>query len=247
MVAVVFLSLADAPHGEIVDVLKQAGLRVIVLTGFLDEDRRVAMFSRGVADYVVKDNVADIEYVSRSVARVYRNLDSRVLVVDDTRTFREYASALLGQHGYQTLTACHGAEVLEILQANPDIRVVVTDCLMPRIDGVAMVQEMRKLRSADDLAVIALSETAEAGVLARFLKSGANDFLRKPFCVEELYCRIDKNIDMLRAVLDARRLANTASSRRHASRISDDGLPISVWSSTVSRYPSPPASVRPRR
>ena len=118
---------------------------------------------------------------------------------------------------------------------------------MPRMDGVAMVQEMRKLRSADDLAVIALSETAEAGVLARFLKSGANDFLRKPFCVEELYCRIDKNIDMLRAVLDARRLANTASSRRHASRISDDGLPISVWSSTVSRYPSPPASVRPRR
>ena len=39
-VAVVCLSLADAPHGEIVDVLKQAGLRVIVLTGFLDEDRR---------------------------------------------------------------------------------------------------------------------------------------------------------------------------------------------------------------
>ena len=207
-VAVVCLNLADAPDGEIVDVLKEAGLRVIVLTGFLDDERRASMFGRGVADYVVKDNLAGIDYVSRAVARMHRNLDTRVLVVDDTRTFREYASGLLQQHGYQTLSARDGVEGLEILDAHPDVRVVVTDYLMPRMDGVAMVQEMRKLRSADDLAIIAISESAKAGVLARFLKSGANDFLRKPFCVEEFYCRIDQNIDMLRAVLDARRLAN---------------------------------------
>ena len=207
-VAVVCLNLADAPNGEIVDLVKSAGLRVVVLTGFLDDERRSAMFERGVADYVIKDNIAGIEYVSRAVGRLHRNLDTRVLVVDDTRTFRDYASGLLQQHGYQTLTAGDGTEGLEVLKANPDVRVVVTDYQMPKMDGVAMVQEMRKLRSADDLAIIAISDTAETGVLARFLKSGANDFLRKPFCVEEFYCRIDQNIDMLRAVLDARRLAN---------------------------------------
>jgi len=98
-VAIVCLNLADAPNGEIVDLVKSAGLRVVVLTGFLDDERRSAMFERGIADYVIKDNIAGIEYVSRAVGRLHRNLDTRVLVVDDTRTFREYASVLLQQHG----------------------------------------------------------------------------------------------------------------------------------------------------
>ncbi|MDJ0741611.1 MAG: response regulator, partial [Gammaproteobacteria bacterium] len=207
VVAVVGLSLPDAPHGEIVDVLQRAGLRVIVLTGHVDPSWRRRMFERGVADYVVKDSAAGVDYVVRAVARMYRNLDTQVLVVDDAQVFRDYAASLLAQHGYRTLTARDGQEGLEILAANPRIRVVVTDYLMPRLDGVGMVQEMRKRRTLDDLAIIAISESTEEGVLARFLKSGANDFLRKPFSVEEFYCRIDQNIDMLRAVLDARHLA----------------------------------------
>jgi len=207
-VAVVCLNLADAPDGEIVDELQRIGLPVIVLTGFLDDKRRTAMFERGVADYVVKDNMAGIEYVARAVARMYRNRNTKVLVVDDTRTFREYASSLLEQHGYRTVCARDGVEALETLKADTEIRVVVTDYQMPRMDGLAMVQEMRKVRSADDLAIIAMSNSTDAGVLARFLKSGANDFLHKPFGIEEFYCRIDQNVDMLQAVVDARRLAN---------------------------------------
>jgi diguanylate cyclase (GGDEF)-like protein len=207
-VAVVCLNLADAPDGQIVDVLQAVDLPVIVLTGFLDDKHRTAMFERGVADYVVKDSMAGIEYVARAVARMYRNRNTRMLVVDDTRTFREYASGLLQQHGYLTLCARDGIEALELLRSNPEIRLVVTDYQMPRMDGIAMVQEMRKLRSADDLAIVAMSDSADAGVLARFLKNGANDFLRKPFGIEEFYCRIDQNVDMLQTIADARRLAN---------------------------------------
>ena len=208
LVAVSCLNLPDAPEGEIVDVLHEAGLPVIVLTGFLDDKRRVAMFERGVADYVVKDNMAGIEYVARAVARMYRNRQTKVLVVDDTRTFRDYASSLLRQHGYLTVSACDGVEALEVLNADPEIRVVVTDYMMPRMDGVTMVQQMRKVRSVDDLAIIAISNSSESSVLARFLKSGANDFLRKPFGIEEFYCRVDQNVDMMRAIVEARRLAN---------------------------------------
>lgn len=210
-VAVCCLNLPDAPDGQIVDELQRAGLRVIVLTGHVDDSWRTRMFERGVADYVVKESVAGIEYVRRAVARMYANLDTCVLVVDDAQVFRDYASGLLAQHGYRTLTAADGAAGLEMLAAHPEIRLVVTDYMMPKLDGLAMVREMRKLRSADDLAVIAITESDRAGALARFLKSGANDFLRKPFCVEEFYCRIDQNIDMLRAVLDARRLAERDS------------------------------------
>ena len=208
LVAIACLNLPDAPNGEVVDLLQEAGLPVIVLTGDLDDSRRSRMFERGVADYVSKDSIASIDYVRRAVVRMHANRDARVLVVDDAKTFREYASGLLRQHGYQAVVAADALEGIEMLRSDARIRVVVTDYHMPNMDGLAMVREMRKLRSADDLAIIAISDSTESGVLARFLKSGANDYLRKPFGIEEFYCRIDQNIDMLRAILDARRLAN---------------------------------------
>jgi diguanylate cyclase (GGDEF)-like protein len=129
-------------------------------------------------------------------------------VVDDSRAFREYLCGLLHQHGYATLDASDGVEGLECLRQNPDISLVITDYNMPRMDGLAMVAEMRKLRSHDDLAIIGVSDAAKQGILARFLKGGATDYLNKPFCVEEFYCRVDQNIDMLRVVQRARDAAS---------------------------------------
>ncbi len=207
-VAVAGLNLPDAPNGEVVGAIQRAGLRVIVLTGHLDEARRQDMFQRGVADYVVKDSQASIGHVARLVERMARSGGTQVLVVDDSDSFRHYLASLLQQHGYQTLTACDGVEGVETLQANPDIRLVVTDYTMPRMDGLAMILEMRKSHNPDELAIIGISESAKPGILARFLKGGASDYLKKPFCVEELYCRIDQHIDTLWAINQAREAAN---------------------------------------
>jgi diguanylate cyclase (GGDEF)-like protein len=207
-VAVTCLNLPDAPDGEIVEALQQRGVRVIVLTGFIDEKWRRQMFELGVADYVLKDSLAGIDYVSRAVARMFANRDSCILVVDDSQSFRNYAAQLLRQHGYQVATAVDGADAIEQLASRSDIRLVVTDYEMPRMDGLRMVQEIRRQRSADELAIIAISDSGKPGILARFLKSGCNGFLHKPFCVEEFYCQVDQNIDILGAIADARRMAN---------------------------------------
>jgi diguanylate cyclase (GGDEF)-like protein len=208
LVAVLDLNLPDAPDGEVIDLVQPAGIPIIVLTANVDAARRAAMFERGVADYVVKDSLVGIEYVARLVNRLARNGSTRVLVVDDSRAFRQYLCGLLHQHGYATLDAADGVQGLEALCANPDVRLVITDYNMPRMDGLAMVAEMRKLRSHDDLAIIGVSDMAKQGILARFLKGGATDYLNKPFCVEEFYCRVDQNIDMLRVVQRARDAAN---------------------------------------
>lgn len=206
--AVLDLNLPDAPNGEVIDLVQQAGIPVVVLTANVDVAKRAAMFERGVADYVVKDSLVGIEYVARLVNRLARNGSTRVLVVDDSRAFREYLCGLLHQHGYATLDASDGVEGLECLRQTPDISLVITDYNMPRMDGLAMVAEMRKLRSHDDLAIIGVSDAAKQGILARFLKGGATDYLNKPFCVEEFYCRVDQNIDMLRVVQRARDAAS---------------------------------------
>ncbi len=207
-VAVLDLNLPDAPDGEIIDLVQEAGIPIIVLTGNVDASQRDAMFARGVADYVVKDSLVGIDYVARLVNRLAHNGAARVLVVDDSRAFRTYLCSLLQQHGYATLSARDGIEGLEVLRANPEIRLVITDYDMPRMDGLKMVSEMRKAHSQDELSIIGISNSADPETLARFLKGGASDYLHKPFSIEEFYCRVDQNVDMLRIIRRARDAAN---------------------------------------
>ena len=207
-VAVLDLNLPDAPDGEIIDLVQEAGIPIIVLTGNVDASQRDAMFARGVADYVVKDSLVGIDYVARLVNRLAHNGAARVLVVDDSRAFRTYLCSLLQQHGYATLSARDGIEGLEVLRANPEIRLVITDYNMPRMDGLKMVSEMRKAHSQDELSIIGISNSADPETLARFLKGGASDYLHKPFSIEEFYCRVDQNVDMLRIIRRARDAAN---------------------------------------
>ncbi len=207
-VAVLDLNLPDAPRGEVVDVVQAHGIPVIILTGSLDPDKRQALFRQNIADYVSKRSLSGVDSVVRLVERIRVNREHAILVVDDSAAQRNYLRVLLHNHGYRTLEAADGQEGLDMLAAHPEIRLVITDYNMPRLDGLQMLEEIRRQRSADELAVIAVSGAGEEGILPRFLKSGANDFLGKPFETEELYCRIDQNLDMLRYVAQARDAAN---------------------------------------
>jgi diguanylate cyclase (GGDEF)-like protein len=207
-VAVTDLDLPDARHGEIIDLVERHGLPIVVLTGTVDPAKRDAMYRRGVADYVVKDSLVGIDYVARLVSRMAHSQEATFLVVDDSRTFRGYMVSLLRAHGYPALTADDGEAGLAMLKAHPEINVVIADYNMPRMDGLQMVSEMRMLRSPDDLAIIAVSDSSKPDLLSRFLKHGASDYLHKPFAIEEFYCRIDQNVDMLRSVRRAMELAN---------------------------------------
>jgi diguanylate cyclase (GGDEF)-like protein len=207
-VAVLDLNLPDAPDGEIIELAHRYGIPAVVLTATDDEQVRERMFESGVADYVVKDSVAGIDYVARQVNRMALNRETEVLVVDDSRSFRQFMQTLLQRHGYHIFSAADGVEGLGQLEAHPDIRLVITDYNMPRMDGLAMVREMRKIRSHEELAIICVSENRKEGTVARFLKGGASDYLHKPFCIEEFYCRVDQNVDMLRALWRARDLAS---------------------------------------
>lgn len=207
-VAVLDLNLPDAPNGEIVDLVLQYQIPVVILTSSMDEDRRQALFKKNIADYVRKNNLSSVEYVVRLIERMRDNRSHRVLVVDDSASYRAYLCTLLHNHGYRTLQAGDGREGLQVLSENADIRLVLTDYNMPNMDGMRMVEEMRRIRSAQDLAIIGMSTVSERRIVPRFLKSGGNDFLTKPFELEELYCRIDQNLDMLRYVQEARDAAN---------------------------------------
>ncbi len=207
-VAILDLNLPDAPNGEVVDLVQSYDIPVIILTGSVDAEKRQSLFRRNIADYIEKNHLAGVWSAVALVERMRANREHAVLVVDDSAAQRAYLCSLLHNRGYHTVEAADGEEGLAMLKSHEEIRAVITDYNMPKMDGLQMVQQMRTLRSPQDLAIIGVSSATEKGILARFLKSGANDFLHRPFELEELYCRIDQNLDMVRYIHQAWDAAN---------------------------------------
>ncbi len=110
----------------------------------------------------------------------------RVLIVDDERAILKVLGIKLGISGYEVITASKGPEALQLIdQACPDI--MLLDVIMPGMDGFTVLKEVR---TRTDLPVIVLSARPENGQIARGL--GANDFLSKPFDLDDLIIDIQK-------------------------------------------------------
>ena len=113
----------------------------------------------------------------------------RVLLVDDERAILKVISIKLRVSGYEVVTAVNGQEALELIEsAKPDI--VLLDVIMPGIDGFEV---LRKLRTSSQLPVIVFSARTENSQKA--LALGANDFMPKPFDVDEMVRRIQTILD----------------------------------------------------
>ena len=87
-VAVVDLNLPDSLEGEAIDLAHAHGLPVIVLTAHYDEAIRERILTKNVVDYLLKSSLHEIDHVATLVRRIHRNCGVKVLVVDDSRSFR---------------------------------------------------------------------------------------------------------------------------------------------------------------
>lgn len=197
-VAVLDLHLPDAHKGEVVDYVLEKNIPVIVFTGEFSDQIRDNMLAKNVVDYVVKQGGPEVvDYLIHSINRFRRNKFAKILLVDDSRTSRRSVRSLLETQSFIVNEAGDGQEALEILEENPDTKLVITDFNMPGMDGCELTMRIRKRFPKNKLAVIGLSAYGTSLMSARFLKAGASDFLTKPYLEEELYCRVNQNIEML--------------------------------------------------
>lgn len=111
----------------------------------------------------------------------------RILVVDDDRAVRDSLRRSLAFNGYSVELASDGQQALDqILEQRPDA--LVLDVMMPRVDGLEVC---RRLRSAgDDLPVLVLTAREAVSDRVAGLDAGADDYLAKPFALEELLARL---------------------------------------------------------
>jgi two-component system response regulator MprA len=111
----------------------------------------------------------------------------RILVVDDDRAVRESLRRSLAFNGYQVHLATDGREALDaVSQDRPDA--MVLDVMMPRLDGLEVCRQLRS--SGDDLPILVLTARDAVSDRVAGLDAGADDYLPKPFALEELLARL---------------------------------------------------------
>jgi len=133
------------------------------------------------------------EDVSTNIARD----GGTVLLADDNADMREYVQRLLARQ-FVVITATDGEDAYsKVLQYRPDL--LLTDVMMPRLDGFALLEKIRSNPRVRHMPVIILSARAGEEAKVEGLATGADDYLVKPFTARELLARVEANIRLARS------------------------------------------------
>jgi HAMP domain-containing protein/signal transduction histidine kinase/DNA-binding response OmpR family regulator len=135
--------------------------------------------------------VADLPVEKQQLLeRLHRSDDAlvgrKVLVVDDDVRNIFALSSVLERRGMSVLTAGTGREAIAILEATPDLTIVLMDIMMPEMDGYETMQVIRQNPAFRRLPIIALTAKAMKGDREKCLEAGASDYLAKPVNTEQL-------------------------------------------------------------
>jgi signal transduction histidine kinase len=120
----------------------------------------------------------------------------RILVADDNADMREYMSRLLAPHWEVEAVEDGQAALDSALARPPDL--VLSDVMMPRMDGVALLRALRADPRTESVPVVLLSARAGEDAVLEGVETGANDYLVKPFSARELLTRIRTHLGMAR-------------------------------------------------
>ena len=117
----------------------------------------------------------------------------RALVVEDNAVNQEMARAMLDMLGFQVLTAANGHEGVLAVAANPDLALILMDCQMPVMDGLAAARAIRAAEPPGTrVPIVALTGNAMPGDREACVAAGMDDYLAKPFSLTALRAIIDR-------------------------------------------------------
>ncbi|HEX6639335.1 MAG TPA: response regulator, partial [Steroidobacteraceae bacterium] len=112
--------------------------------------------------------------------------DRKVIVVDDDVRNIFALNSLLERHGMNVITATNGHDAIKLLDQHPDVALILTDVMMPEMDGYETMRRIREIPAFRMLPIIALTAKAMKGDREKCLQAGASDYVAKPVNTEQL-------------------------------------------------------------
>jgi DNA-binding NtrC family response regulator len=126
---------------------------------------------------------------------------ANILIVDDEQSYRQLLSLVFETDGHSVTTAMNGREALEILETElTDL--IISDVRMPDMDGISLLREARE--RYPDIGMVMMTAFATVDTAREAFKLGADDFVQKPFDVEELKLIVKKTLDKQVLVVENR-------------------------------------------
>jgi len=159
---------------------------IIMLSQSTQDHDLVNSIRSGAIDYIHKpfrpeDLVGRIEGILQAAGRTVVIADNDPMIVHLLKSKFEF-------EGYRVVTAGDGQKALDLIaKYKPDL--VLLDIIMPALDGTAVIHRMRQLPKTKDVPVLIMSTRIEKEDIEEGLSSGAQDYIPKPFSMEELYAR----------------------------------------------------------
>ncbi|WP_294962937.1 diguanylate cyclase [Sulfurimonas sp.] len=207
--ALLDLNLPDVPSGEIVKLANSHGIPSVVLTSKVDEQVQKSLLKKDVLSVILKNDHASIKVAVADISRTLSNYDTTVLIVDDSKLFRQILRTSLEKIQLNVLEARDGEEAYNILESSKEkISLIITDYEMPKRNGLDLTLKIREKYQKDELAIIAISAVETKDIISKFLKFGANDFVNKPFEHTEVVTRVNANLELLDLFAKIRDMAN---------------------------------------
>ena len=136
-----------------------------------------------------------------------------ILVVDDEPNIRRVLEAVLTKEGHKVLTAENGRKGMEVLQKNSDVDVLISDLIMPDINGVELLSAAKEMNSGISVLMITAHGTIKSAVDA--MKLGALDYIPKPFDLDEIKITVKNALERRGMNQEVR-----PASPKHAKKIS---------------------------
>jgi CheY-like chemotaxis protein len=112
--------------------------------------------------------------------------DKKVLIVDDDMRNIFALATVLEEHAMQTISADNGRDAIRLLQTEPNIDIVLMDIMMPELDGMETIREIRRDPKLRKLPIVAVTAKAMKGDREKCIEAGAWDYLSKPVDTEQL-------------------------------------------------------------
>jgi diguanylate cyclase (GGDEF)-like protein len=198
-IALLDVYLPDMQDTELIEYVLSYKIPSVVMTGDFDDRLYEKLVKKDIVDFVLKDSAEALEYIVNLTHRLLQNRNTTVMVVDDSPTVLNQISRYLKSQLYHVKTEQNPMQALIDLVNDDSVSIIITDYNMPRMDGVAFLQKLRRMKKKDELGVIGISGDSESAI--KFLKYGANDFINKPFNRDEFVHRVNnlaQNLENIR-------------------------------------------------
>jgi DNA-binding response OmpR family regulator len=124
---------------------------------------------------------------------------TKILVVEDETNIREKLITVLGFEGFETLGAADGRSGVELARAeHPDL--IVCDIMMPDLNGYGALRELRADPTTAAIPIIFLTAAASRADMRKGMELGADDYITKPYTVEELLAAVRTRLSRQRTI-----------------------------------------------